>query len=523
MQGRVQIGSNTVIPVLHPPLISLPTQTAIADVSATVGATLDCNGLSTVWSIEYGATSGYGSTQAGGTTSVNGAKTIGLTALTELTTIHWRFKAVNADGTAYGADQTLTTIETAYINRLTSLFNNNIIAYYPTNETSGTAMVDAVNGRNAIYSDVVLNQAGVSGTRKGFKYNIPNGFTNLGVLASHLNMTEGTVSFWIKPNSASVWNDTAMKRHLRIVGTTAGNYISITSNTTTKGLDIYASFGNVLSPTMTFEKLATANWSNITITWSTTGNFVKAYFNGVPINGVNSTVTKSNWTGVLDSAKIALGEMGSVNTTCFPGYYSDVFFLNRAVLESELTTLFKLPQIIFCGDSRTRAKPWALSSIGNNLISPRNIGWTGESTSAIATRALTYADPEYRTGLNNIVCVWGGVNDGAGQTAQNIYDRLKSFCEARKAVGFKTIVCTEIDCQSATQLAYGWHSTIYPELNTLLRADHSFADGFADLGANSILQDATNTTYFLSDKIHLTVAGYDIVSSIVAPVISSLM
>lgn len=110
MQGRVQQGSNSAPPVLHSPLVSLPTQTAIADVSATVGATLDCNGLETVWSIEYGATTGYGSTQAGGTTSENGAKTVALAGLNPETLLHWRFKAVNADGTAYSADQTLTTL-----------------------------------------------------------------------------------------------------------------------------------------------------------------------------------------------------------------------------------------------------------------------------------------------------------------------------------------------------------------------------------------------------------------------------
>jgi len=121
IKSGIQLGSNSSVPVLHPPLVSLPTQTAISDVSATVGATLDCNGLETVWSIEYGATTEYGSTQAGGTTSENGAKTVSLTGLTQNTTIHWRFKAVNADGTAYSTDQSITTINTELITYISGL------------------------------------------------------------------------------------------------------------------------------------------------------------------------------------------------------------------------------------------------------------------------------------------------------------------------------------------------------------------------------------------------------------------
>lgn len=96
--------------VTEAPAITYPTQTDIIDVSATVGSTIDCKGLATTWSIEYGSTTAYGNTQAGGTTSANGAKTVQLTGLTPNTLLHWRFKAVNEDGTSYGADQTLTTL-----------------------------------------------------------------------------------------------------------------------------------------------------------------------------------------------------------------------------------------------------------------------------------------------------------------------------------------------------------------------------------------------------------------------------
>lgn len=48
------------------------------------------------------------------------------------------------------------------------------------------------------------------------------------------------------------------------------------------------------------------------------------------------------------------------------------------------------------------------------------------------------------------------------------------------------------------------------------------ADALADLGNNANLQDATNTTYFNADKVHLTTAGYNIVAGIVAAAIASI-
>lgn len=109
LNRMVRLGSNS-NHVVRVPEVSLPTATGITDNSATVGATLDCKGLATTWSIEYGATTAYGSTQAGGTTSVNGAKTVDLVSLTPNVLLHWRFKAVNAEGTAYSTDQTLTPV-----------------------------------------------------------------------------------------------------------------------------------------------------------------------------------------------------------------------------------------------------------------------------------------------------------------------------------------------------------------------------------------------------------------------------
>ena len=135
----------TVTNVVEVPGAGAPiTSSPITDTTMTVGATLDCKGLSTVWSIEYGLTSSYGSTQAGGTTSVNGAVSVALTGLTPYTLYHWRLKAVNSDGTTYTGDQTATTTEPAII------LDGNTVGWYDFNvgiTKDGSNFVSAWNSR----------------------------------------------------------------------------------------------------------------------------------------------------------------------------------------------------------------------------------------------------------------------------------------------------------------------------------------------------------------------------------------
>jgi hypothetical protein len=86
--------------------------TASGSTSATVGGTVNPNGQTTTWLVQYGKTTGYG-TQTGtfnagaGTTSTNVSTT--LNGLSPGTTYHYRIVATNATGTTQGADAVLTT------------------------------------------------------------------------------------------------------------------------------------------------------------------------------------------------------------------------------------------------------------------------------------------------------------------------------------------------------------------------------------------------------------------------------
>jgi len=98
------------------PAISLEGETAIDQMNATIGATVDPNGSECVVEIEYGLTTDYGmivacdeSPLATGSTGVEVAAT--LTGLVQGSDYHYRVKATNGVTTTYGDDQEFSTLD----------------------------------------------------------------------------------------------------------------------------------------------------------------------------------------------------------------------------------------------------------------------------------------------------------------------------------------------------------------------------------------------------------------------------
>ena len=122
----------------------------------------------------------------------------------------------------------------------------------------------------------------------------------------------------------------------------------------------------------------------------------------------------------------------------------------------------------------------------------------------------------------NVLTVWSGINDiGGGATGAATYTLIANYCTAAKLAGWTVVVCTLPSCDPA-----GWSVGKTAErlaLNTLLRADHSWSDGLADLDGDPRLQSPTDTTYFDADRIHLTDAGYAVVAGIVSSVVQPLL
>lgn len=95
-----------------PPIVSTGTANSIAQSIARLSATVDTNGLQTIYGFETGTEAGtYG--PVAGVGSLGGATTqivtLNLEDLQPGTTYHYRITATNLDGTVYGTDATFTT------------------------------------------------------------------------------------------------------------------------------------------------------------------------------------------------------------------------------------------------------------------------------------------------------------------------------------------------------------------------------------------------------------------------------
>ncbi len=313
IQGRIQQGlsSNDI------PIITLPTSANITDVSAILGATLDCNNKSTEWSIEYGTTILYDNVQTGDTTTINGIKTVEISGLSPETLIHWRVKAVNSDGIAYSDDQQFSTlIGTA------NLVQRFVKANQPISQDSGTKAIDYSTNQlnadiwqsclsgvgnvhtfyNAITSTTISIDWQTDGQKIEFIASIRTGQTesvvglhsllsNFGVLVRTASLrcrgykSDGTTSWFIDfATLATPANDTQYRFKIERSGNNLIGYKTSPSDTTY------------------------ANATTQTVNVSTTGMYIDAY-SGTKAQGKVSYLDISGY-------KFAFGE-GNLSNFCY--------------------------------------------------------------------------------------------------------------------------------------------------------------------------------------------------------------
>jgi hypothetical protein len=147
--------------------------------------------------------------------------------------------------------------------------------------------------------------------------------------------------------------------------------------------------------------------------------------------------------------------------------------------------------------------------------------------SAKTTRNLiddfpTKIAPYVRSG--DIYFFWEISNDMAnGQTPLQAYNNLITITTMAKALGMIVVQGTMIARNlggdpvdlEANRLS----------INSMLVSDHSFCDGFVDMGGltefNSIAA-ISNTTYY-NDGAHLKLAGTQLIANAVVPIIQSLL
>lgn len=422
--------------------------------------------------------------------------------------------------------------DTPYEEMVLDLLGASLIQYLPLDDLSGSTAADASgNSRTGGYLGTYT--LGVAGpTDFGMAYGVDllgtgeiDGYS--ASLAGAFDSDTGMLACWVRPNSSTIWRD-ANIYNVFLIGVSSTMYIECR---VAINYIILVDSRAGTSPFVIAVPPTTARWIHLAFTWDKPNDRISMYVNGsrlIPSSGLGT------WSGSIAANFVRYGDTSpSMANRNWPGKMAHVVVTNAIPSDSVIWQLAGSPhQVIVDGDSRSASQGWPTIALetakayGSQVYGGLGLAsWAigGQTTGGMISAATTGVDTLVRSGVKNILAVWCGVNDHGSLSAAQIYANLQSYCLARRAAGWdKIAICTEIDAQGAVSAS--WHTTTYPGLNTLLRAGFgTFADRLIDLGADSRLQDATDTTYYNVDQVHLTETGSAVVGEIAAPVLATLV
>lgn len=160
---------------------------------------------------------------------------------------------------------------------------------------------------------------------------------------------------------------------------------------------------------------------------------------------------------------------------------------------------------------------------GTDNVFGRVVG--GATTADLEAEFAAQIHANFDGSRTNVVILWEGldhINDFDG-TASTAHDAYADYVVTAEALGWRVYVCTIIDTLEYT--ASSPHPTRgdleddRDAFNVLLRVDNAGAFGIVDLALESELTDASNTTYFSGDGIHIVSAGQDVVAAAIHAVL----
>lgn len=159
--------------------------------------------------------------------------------------------------------------------------------------------------------------------------------------------------------------------------------------------------------------------------------------------------------------------------------------------------------------------PTQLNTLLGAGYSFSNTAVGGQTAAEANSDAETQVDALYDTNAKiNLCWAWMGTNDMQYGVNPNIaYRRYRDYCLRRKYKGFKVMAFTVLPRSDGGGLA--GFETKRQAFNTLVRNNYTqFAERLVDVAANTTIGDSgdeNNTTYYQSDKVHLTAAGQTII------------
>lgn len=136
----------------------------------------------------------------------------------------------------------------------------------------------------------------------------------------------------------------------------------------------------------------------------------------------------------------------------------------------------------------------------------------------MVTEAATEVDARFALHRGRpVLLIWAGANDiGGGNTGAGAFAELQSYIAARRAAtpNLKVIGFTLLPAPTSGNPGFETERLAF---NTLARASSGVFDQLVDVGGHASLQDATDTTYFNADKVHLNANG----NALIAPLVKA--
>lgn len=312
-----------------------------------------------------------------------------------------------------------------YQQRIKSLFGTSLIGYWPLNEASGTVAYDkSGNGRNGVYTNVTLGQAGVG---DGYTAALFNGTTSKADIysasfASAFNGNTGTLSVFA---TSADWASAT----LRVIGQVfvdASNLIRISAQS---GLITFNHIGAGTSKSKQYQiPTGEAGFVRLSITWGASGLIYYVNDNSVstPATGLGT------FAGALSNSATMIGAQ-LTNTAVWSGNIAHAFILNREATAAEIKSsgIGSVTRFTFLGDSTSTGgdnfPAFVAPGYGRATINNRAVG--GQSvTSGMDAQTLAAANDS----ANIIIIALGTNDDNAGNMttlqaeAEENIDELKA-------------------------------------------------------------------------------------------------
>lgn len=180
--------------------------------------------------------------------------------------------------------------------------------------------------------------------------------------------------------------------------------------------------------------------------------------------------------------------------------------------------VFRMPTTAYGGLTGTKPPHFVYALSGSKLQ-------TGVSNSIYDRRSTITSQAI----ANDIIVIWAGTNDisVSGRTAAETYADLCTYATVMRNLGMKVVAVTMIAKERAADADPTAINTTRLAYNALILGESSFVfDAYADPAALTqfdTVADASNTTYYNADKVHLTDTGYDLVAGTVTTAIQSLL